>query len=307
MKETWKFIALMVVAVGCILGYAFIPEQVAEQMPLKQVGMEALTGKSEEKLAEEEAETQDTVKEEVDSTSQRVLIFGDSMSEYLAYRLSDYANKNGHSLTCVTWCSSGTRNWADTDTLNHYVQTVRPTHIFVCLGSNELYTADMKGCEKRIRAILSKIGNIPTVWIGPPNWCEDKGYNKLLLQVMGSKRYYPSYKLTFERQKDGRHPTMKASAMWMDKIVEWMNEGHSVHPFKLDKPTERNLHYRQVTILPPGAKHKPSAAKAPLTDEAENPAAQPDGSQTTTPAAGGGETATPKQTAPKHVERKDSI
>ena len=40
------------------------------------------------------------------------------------------------------------------------------THVFVCLGSNELYTADMKGCEKRIRAILSKIGNIPTACIG---------------------------------------------------------------------------------------------------------------------------------------------
>lgn len=302
MKETWRLIVLMVIAVGAILGYALIPEQVAENLPFKQVGMEALTGKTAEELAEE-AEAQDTVKEEVDTTSQRVLIFGDSMSEYLAYRFSDYANKNGHSLTCVTWCSSGTRNWASTDTLNHYIQKVRPTHIFVCLGSNELYTADMKGCEKRIRAILDKIGNIPTIWVGPPNWCEDKGYNKLLRQIMGSKRYYPSYKLTFERQKDGRHPTMKASAMWMDKIIAWMNEGHSVHPFRLDKPTERNLHYRQVTILPPGATHKPTAAQDPSQVEGEEAAVQPEGEAApATPAATGGEVS-----APKHVERKDSI
>ena len=59
----------------------------------------------------------------------------------------------------------------------------------------------MKGCEKRIRAILSKIGNIPTIWIGPPNWCEDNGYNKLLREVMGPRGYYPSNKLTFERRK----------------------------------------------------------------------------------------------------------
>lgn len=302
MKETWKLIALMVIAVGAILGYAFVPEQVAERLQLKQVGLEALTGKSEESLAEE-VEAQDTVKEEVDTTSQRVLIFGDSMSEYLAYRFSDYTNKNGHSLTCVTWCSSGTRIWASTDTLSHYIRKVRPTHVFVCLGSNELYTADMKGCENRIRAILDKIGNIPTIWIGPPNWCEDKGYNKLLLHVMGAKRYYPSYKLTFERQQDGRHPTMKASAMWADKIIAWMNEGHSVHPFRMEQPTERNRHYRQITILPPGAKHKPTAAQDSSLIGRENPQALPEGEVSpSSPAVSGGEAS-----APKHAERKDSI
>lgn len=69
---------------------------------------------------------------------------------------------------------------------------------------------------------------------------------------MGPRGYYPSYKLTFERQKDGRHPTMASSAMWMDKIVEWMNSGHCVHPFRLEMPDKRDRRYRQITILPPG-------------------------------------------------------
>ena len=45
MKETWKMIALLAVAIGGLLAYAFIPEQVAENIPLKQIGMDALTGK----------------------------------------------------------------------------------------------------------------------------------------------------------------------------------------------------------------------------------------------------------------------
>ena len=45
MKETWKMIALLAIAIGGLLVYAFIPEQVAENIPLKQIGMDALTSK----------------------------------------------------------------------------------------------------------------------------------------------------------------------------------------------------------------------------------------------------------------------
>lgn len=96
--------------------------------------MDALTGKSEAELAEEE-KADSMIKKPVDTAAQRVLIFGDSMSEYLGLRLAGYANKNGHKLTCITWVSSGTRNWAATDTLQHYIQRIKPTHVFVCLGS----------------------------------------------------------------------------------------------------------------------------------------------------------------------------
>ena len=260
MKETWKLVALLTIAIGIITFYALVPEQMADSVPLKQMGMESVFGES-DSLTVAEAEAADSVTEEpVDTTSQRVLIFGDSMSENLALRLADYTNWNGHQLTCVTWVSSSTRNWAGTDTLQHYMTRVNPTHVFVCLGSNELYTGDMKACEKRIRAILAQIGSVPTIWIGPPNWCEDKGYNKLLAEVMGPKRYYPSYKLTYERQKDGRHPTMAASALWMDKIVEWMNSGESIHPFRLEKPEKRNRHLQLITILPHGTKRREAPA-----------------------------------------------
>ena len=78
MKETWKMIALLAIAIGGLLAYAFIPEQVAENIPLKQIGMDALTGKSEAELAEEE-KADSMIKEPVDTAAQRVLIFGDSI------------------------------------------------------------------------------------------------------------------------------------------------------------------------------------------------------------------------------------
>lgn len=68
MKETWKMIALLAIAIGGLLAYAFIPEQVAENIPLKQIGMDALTSKSEAELAEEE-KADSMIKEPVDTAA----------------------------------------------------------------------------------------------------------------------------------------------------------------------------------------------------------------------------------------------
>lgn len=253
MKENWKLIFLLVIALGVIIAYAFVPAVVADRMPFRQASMSAIC---DEAVADDAAidtlSENSTEKEPVDTAMQRILLFGDSMSQPLALRLSDWANKNGHTLTCVTWFSSSTKWWAAGDTIRHYIRKVNPTHVFICLGSNELYTNDEQNTVKNINTILQKVGNIPTIWIGPPNWCEDKGFNKWLLRVMGPKRYYPSYKLTFERQKDGRHPNMKSSSMWMDKVIEWMNEGHSIHPFVMEKPDKQDRHYRQYVLPLPG-------------------------------------------------------
>lgn len=260
MKNSLKLIILFVLSFGILIGYAFASEDVSEKVPLKQVSLGNMVIDESQGYPEPQIVAKQTMKEEereaVDTTRQRILLFGDSMSQLLALRLSDYANQNGHRLTCVTWNGSSTRNWANTDTLNIYLRKFQPTHIFICLGSNELYVKDMKKCKRRILSVLDKVGTIPTIWIGPPNWCQDNGINQLLQEVMGNKAYYPSYRLTLARQQDGRHPTPGASAIWMDKIVEWMNSGHSVHPIRLEKPIRKNAYYRQITIAMGGVKRK---------------------------------------------------
>lgn len=270
MNNTLKFAALLAVALGVVLSYAFVPESVALALGLKQVNVAAVCHNAdgdEADFAAVDADA-DASAEPVDTTSQRILLFGDSMSQPLALRLSDYANANGHSLTCVTWNSSGTKTWAESDTLAVYMRRVEPTHVFVCLGSNEIYMRDMKTIERHVRQILAKIGSVPTIWIGPPNWCEDYGLNELLLRVMGKRAFFPSHKLSFDRQEDGRHPTIASSAKWMDKIVVWMNAGHSVHPIRLKAPAKRDRHYRQITLLAPGQKVHPLEHADSLAEEA---------------------------------------
>ena len=281
MKETWKLIALLSAGIGVILAYAFVPDHATEGLFLKQASLSAIC----EDPSVAAAKALDSAKQEketVDTAKQRILFFGDSMTQPMALRLSDWANKNGHKLTCVTWYSSSTRLWSEGDTIAHYMRIVNPTHVFICLGSNELYTNNEEGTVKNIKTILQKVGKVPVIWIGPPNWCEDKGYNKWLLSVMGPKRYYPSYKLTYTRRKDGRHPDQKSSDMWMDKVIEWMNAGHSIHPFVMEKPDKKDRHYRQYVLPLPGHKNnvaehgnaQPAPAAHPTPDvETEQSAA----------------------------------
>ena len=258
MKPTFQLIALLAIAFVIFVGYSKVPDYVADAVHLKQIGQIA------DIVADVEgddsiAANADTIQAEpVDTAKQRLLLFGDSMSQLLALRLSDYANQNGHHLTCVTWNGSGTRQWAQTDSLNFYMRQVHPTHVFVCLGSNELYSADMKNIRRRAEMIVAKIGNVPFTWIGPPNWMEDKGINDMLQSELGKRHYFMTRGMTLDRQEDGRHPTRHGGVVWMDSIVAWMNSGKAAHAFRLDKPVKRNARYRQIFLGEKPKKDKPT-------------------------------------------------
>lgn len=260
MKQTFQLIAIFVLTLVIFVSYSKAPDYIADAVHLKQIGQ---TDDADDAGEAVDPAADETITEPVDTARQRILIFGDSMSQLLALRFSDYANQNGHSLTCVTWNGSGTRQWADSDTLTRYMRSVRPTHVFVCLGSNELYTADMKNLRKRAEAILAKIGNVPTTWVGPPNWTEDKGINTMLQKLMGHRRYFMTKGMKLDRQKDGRHPTRAAAVVWVDKIVEWFNGGKAAHPFRLDKPLKRSTKYRQVVIPMNPSRHRADNGVSP--------------------------------------------
>lgn len=102
-----------------------------------------------------------------DSLPQSLFIFGDSMTYNLALRLAQYAKQNGHSIHAVNWDSSNTKIWADCDTLSNMIRRFRPTHVFIALGSNELYFKDPKMRLPHIRKILEMIDTVPYTWIGP--------------------------------------------------------------------------------------------------------------------------------------------
>lgn len=184
-----------------------------------------------------------------DTTSQRILLFGDSMVEGLSRRLKYYAAENGHELLNVIWYSSSTKIWAQRDTLAHFIRQFQPTYFMVCLGGNELFVRDLDKREEYIRTIIDKMGNSPFVWIGPPNWKEDTGINELFKNNAGERRFFPSKDLIFERASDGAHPTQAASNIWMDSVAVWVAR-RSCHPIRMEVPTRDTITGKTVVLRP---------------------------------------------------------
>lgn len=187
----------------------------------------------------------------VDTTAKTILFIGDSMLEGLAPRLAKYCDKNGHKLIEVIWYSSSTKCWGETARLTELISKFHPDYIFVCLGANELYVPDIKRARRpHLKKMLAEIGDIPYVWIGPPNWDEDTGINDLLKQEVDEGCFYLSAHDHFDRSRDGAHPTRASAHQWMDRVVKWVGT-EGAHPIKLDRPGEGISRASRIVIYQP--------------------------------------------------------
>lgn len=172
----------------------------------------------------------------VDSMPKTILLFGDSMTLNLALRLAKYSKQNGHRLHAINWDSSNTKIWAETDTLSFYLKRFKPDYVFISLGSNEVYFKNPSSRLPYVKKILNQLGDLPYVWIGPPNWSEDTGINDMLEAACRKGSFFRSAGMDFKRKKDKIHPTREASAMWIDSIMRWMPK--SAHPILADVPSD---------------------------------------------------------------------
>jgi hypothetical protein len=158
------------------------------------------------------------------------------MLDGLSPRLAAYAAANGHTLYSVIWYSSTSEIWGRSSRLSQYIRRLHPDYIFICLGSNELIVRNVKTKRRKfVNNILSQVGSIPFVWIGPPNWKPDTGINELIDECVPAGCYFVSNGMTFERGKDGAHPTPASAAQWMDSVARWMPQ-HAAHPIKMRSP-----------------------------------------------------------------------
>lgn len=190
-------------------------------------------------------------KVECDTTNQVILLIGDSMLEGLGPRLAAYANHNGHTLYSVIWYSSTSEIWGQSDKLRRYIARLKPTYIFICLGANELFVRDIAAKRKKhIEAILRDIGDIPYVWIGPPNWAEDTGINELISTSTPQGAYFRSKGMKFERSSDGAHPTPASAMEWLDSIVRWM-PANAIHPIHLEIPADSTARPHRTFVHQP--------------------------------------------------------
>ena len=190
-------------------------------------------------------------REPMDTTAKNILFIGDSMLEGLAPRLAKYCEKNGHTLVEVIWYSSSTLCWGETARLTQLIEKYKPDYIMVCLGANELYVPNIKRARRPfLKKMLAEIGNIPYVWIGPPNWDEDTGINDLLAQEVDEGCFYLSAKDHFERSRDGAHPTRASAQQWMDRVIKWIGTS-GAHPIRLENPGEGIARASHIVIYQP--------------------------------------------------------
>ena len=210
-----------------------------------------------EQLAEQKKKEEDAKKEEAKrqlklDSPQTILFIGDSMLEGLAPRLASYAKDNGHKLYSVIWYSSTSEVWGETDSLKVNIERYKPTYVFICLGANELFVRDIQ--EKRdkyVKNILSQIGDLPYLWIGPPNWKPDTGINDLIAKNVTKGCFFLSNGMKFDRAKDGAHPTRKSAILWMDSVIRWMPK-NSAYPIKDMKiPSEPTARATRQTMYQP--------------------------------------------------------
>jgi hypothetical protein len=175
---------------------------------------------------------------EVDTCPKTILFIGDSMLDGLTPRLAAYASANNHTLYSVVWYSSTSEIWGKSNRITQYINRLHPNYIFVCLGANELFVTDIKTKrQKYVNNIISQIGNIPFVWIGPPNWRADTGINDMIKESVPSGCYFKSEGMHFARKKDGAHPTVESAAEWMDSVARWMPR-HAAHPIAMKTPAD---------------------------------------------------------------------
>jgi hypothetical protein len=177
-------------------------------------------------------------KAEMDTTKKTILFIGDSMVECLFPRMSAYAKKNGHTFYAVIWYSATSEVYGTRTTIKEYIDKYKPNYIIFSLGGNELFVRDIKDNRQRyVDEIIRQFGDIPYVWIGPPNWKPDTGVNEMIESSVPEGCFYLSYTPDqhYGRKKDGAHPDKPSSILWMDRIASWiMNK--SAHRIKMEKP-----------------------------------------------------------------------
>ncbi|MBM3938539.1 MAG: SGNH/GDSL hydrolase family protein [Sphingomonadales bacterium] len=191
-----------------------------------------------------------------DTTKHRILLIGDSESGGLRYPLNDYCLANGHKIILsLEWYSATTFNFGRSDTIQKIIAKYKPTYIFLVFGLNELYARDLRARKIAANQLAKKLRGIPYAWIGPANWEEDNGINKVFQSSADSGTYFLTKKLTLTRAGDGRHPDTKGYRVWMDSIAGWIQTS-SKYKMLMKPPRKRGRPFRAPVITINAAKYR---------------------------------------------------
>ena len=206
------------------------------------------------------------LKQPSDTTARRLLVFGDSTCDGVSRRFADYAKANGYTMYSAVWYGATFKSWAYTTELPRIMKEFQPTFVVISLGTNDLGYHDISARAEAVREIMRELGDVPFIWIGPISLKaikKDPGIVDMLRETVGADRFYNSYDLQLARFPDGIHPTFEASAVWIDGVVDWMNNGSSVSDLvKLEKPktTSRQFRHNEKHATKYRGTYKPGVA-----------------------------------------------
>ena len=183
-----------------------------------------------------------------DTIKHRVLLIGDSECGGLCFPLNDYCEQNGHKLLLsLAWNSATVFNFAFSDTINKIILKYKPSYLFIVFGLNELPARDLEQRKKAADQFAKKIGGIPYLWIGPANYMNDYGINKVFESAAETDCFFLTNNMDLPRGDDGRHPSIKGYRLWMDSIAKWINKS-AKYKIAMEKPTKSRYTFKSRII-----------------------------------------------------------
>ena len=183
-----------------------------------------------------------------DTIKHRVLLIGDSECGGLCFPLNDYCEQNGHKLLLsLAWNSATVFNFAFSDTINKIILKYKPSYLFIVFGLNELPARDLEQRKKAADQFAKKIGGIPYLWIGPANYMNDYGINKVFESAAETDCFFLTNNMELPRGEDGRHPSIKGYRLWMDSIAKWIKIS-AKYKIAMEKPTKSRYTFKSRII-----------------------------------------------------------
>ena len=183
-----------------------------------------------------------------DTIKHRILLIGDSECGGLCFPLNDYCEQNGHKLLLtLAWNSATVFNFAFSDTINKIILKYKPSYLFIVFGLNELPARDLEQRKKAADQFAKKISGIPYLWIGPANYMNDYGINKVFESAAETDCFFLTNNMELPRGEDGRHPSIKGYRLWMDSIAKWISIS-AKYKIAMEKPTKSRYTFKSRII-----------------------------------------------------------
>lgn len=172
-----------------------------------------------------------------------VLHIGDSFAGALGIDLNKLFRARGIRGVLKYEVPSYIPQWASGADLRKYLSKYKPDLVLITLGANEMEIVEPENRAPKIQKLVSRLGDIPCVWIAPALWGKDNGLMQVVRENVQPCRFLDTNTLVrhMPRAGDGIHPNMAARPDWAEFVLRWLAKERAIggeKPWTL-RPEER--------------------------------------------------------------------